>query len=135
MDEIERRKQAIAMYLSNQKTVEICRKLQKSRPWFYKWLKRYQQDPKGKWYLDHSSTPNKLTKSYTKEQEALVIQIRKKLEKTPYAQIGAISIQWEMQKLNIAPLPIWTIDRIIKRNGLNRVKGKTHKEKERISRL
>ena len=35
MDEIERRKQAIAMYLSNQKTVEICRKLQKSRPWFY----------------------------------------------------------------------------------------------------
>ncbi len=129
MDEIERRKQAIVMYLSNQKPVEICRSLQKSRPWFYKWLKRYQQDPKGEWYLDHSSTPNKLTKSYTKEQEALVIQIRKKLEKTPYAQIGAISIQWEMQKLNIPPLPIWTIDRIIKRNGLNRVKEKHTKKK------
>ena len=124
MEEINRRKQAISMYLSNHTPSEICRSLQRSRPWFYKWLARYQQDPKGQWYIDHPSVPNNVLKSYTKEQEAIVIQIRKRLEDTLYAQIGAISIQWEMEKLNIPPLPIWTIDRIIKRNGLK--KEKTH---------
>jgi len=129
MEETENRKQAIYMYLINQKPVEICHALHKSRPWFYKWLKRYQQDPKGEWYLDHPSVPKKITKSYAKEQEALVIQIRKKLDVIPYAQIGAISIQWEMQKLNMGPLPLWTIDRIIKRNGLNRTKPLASKRK------
>lgn len=129
MDEIEKRKQAIVMYLSNHKPNEICHSLQKSRPWFYKWLKRYQNDPTGQWYFDYSSVPNKITTSYTKEQEELVIQIRERLEKTPYTQIGAISIQWEMQKLNIKPLPVWTIDRIIKRNHLTRIKVKSIKRK------
>lgn len=129
MDDIETRKQAIIMYISDQKPMDICRTLNHSRPWFYKWLRRYQQDPKGTWYLDHSSIPNRIHKSYLKEQEAQVIQIRKRLEENTFAQIGAISIQWEMQKLNLKPLPTWTIDRIIKRNQLTRTKPKPAKRK------
>ena len=129
MEELEKRKQAIAMYLSNHKVSEICRNLDKSRPWFYKWRKRFEQDPKGAWYLDHSSVPHNIRRSYTKEQEALVIKIRKRLEDTLYAQIGAISIQWEMEKLNIPPLPVWTIDRIIKQNGLKKIKPSLPKRK------
>ncbi len=45
MDDIETRKQAIIMYISNQKPTDICRTLNQSRPWFYKWRKRYRQDP------------------------------------------------------------------------------------------
>lgn len=71
---------------------------------------------KGQWYLDHPSVPHTIKRSYTKEQEELVIRLRKELEDTLYAQIGAVSIQWEMEKLNVKPLPVWTIDRIIKRN-------------------
>jgi len=129
MDEIETRKQAIAMYLSNHKPMEICRSLDKSRPWFYKWLRRYHHDPKGQWYLDHSSVPHTCERNYSKEQENQVIQIRKKLEKNAYAQVGAISIQWEMHKLNLPPLQIWTIDRIIKRNQLTQTKPLPQKRK------
>jgi len=56
--------------------------------------------------------------------EQLIIQIRKKLENTKYAQIGAGTIAWELTKLDIEPPPVWTIDRVLKRNHLTKKRRK-----------
>jgi transposase InsO family protein len=127
MDEIEIRKQAIIMYLANHNPTEICETLNKSRPWFYKWIKRYEANPKGDWFVEHSRRPHVIHRLIDKDLENLIIQIRLHLERTPYAQIGAISIQWELRKLRIEPPPVWTIDRIIKKHNLIHKKPKISK--------
>lgn len=128
MDEIEIRKKAIIMYLAHNKPTDIYKTLHRSRPWFYKWLKRYEADPKGNWFLEHSRRPHLIHRVLDKSVENLIIEIRRKLERTVYAQIGAISIQWELKKLNIDPPPVWTIDRIIKKHNLTHKKPKISKK-------
>ncbi len=49
----------------------------------------------------------------------LVCSIRNRLVRTKYAQKGAVAIQWQLEQLGVRPLPaIWTINRILKREGL-----------------
>ena len=129
MDDIEIRKQAIIMYLAHHNPTEICETLKKCRPWFYKWVKRYKANPKGDWFIEHSRRPQVIYRLIDKDIENIIIQVRKHLERTPYAQIGAISIQWELRKLHIEPPPIWTIDRIIKKHNLTQKKAKISKRK------
>jgi len=128
MDEIKLRKQAMVMYLSGHTPTDICNELNKSRPWFYKWLKRYQSNHKDDWFIEQSRRPHTVDKKIDRDIENRVIQIRQKLENTSYSQIGAISIQWEFKKLNIEPPPVWTIDRIIKKHNLTRKKLKSSKK-------
>lgn len=128
MDEIKLRKQAVVMYLSGHTPTDICNELNKSRPWFYKWLKRYQANHKDDWFIEQSRRPHTVAKKIDRDIENRVIQIRQKLENTSYSQIGAISIQWEFKKLNIEPPPVWTIDRIIKKHNLTRKKLKSSKK-------
>ena len=128
MDEIKLRKQAVVMYLSGHTPAGICNELNKSRPWFYKWLKRYQANHKDDWFIEQSRRPHTVDKKIDRDIENRVIQIRQKLENISYAQIGAISIQWEFKKLNIEPPPVWTIDRIIKKHNLTRKKLKSSKK-------
>ena len=128
MDEIKLRKQAVVMYLSGHTPTDICNELNKSRPWFYKWLKRYQANHKDDWFIEQSRRPHTVAKKIDRDIENRVIQIRQKLENISYSQIGAISIQWEFKKLNIEPPPVWTIDRIIKKHNLTRKKLKSSKK-------
>jgi transposase len=118
MDTIEIRKKAVLMYLHDVSMADICKMLQCSRPSLYKWIKHYQSNPKGEWYTDYSRRPHTIHISLDSELENLIIKIRCNLEKIPYAQIGAISIQWELKKLGIDIPPVWTINRIIKKHGL-----------------
>jgi hypothetical protein len=92
-------------------------------------LSRYENDPQDNWFTDHSRRPHRIKTTVSHDMEELVIQIRHKLENTLYAQVGAISIQWELSKLNIEPLPVWTIDRIIKKHNLAYKKPKAAKKK------
>jgi hypothetical protein len=36
----------------------------------------------------------------------------------PWAQVGAVAIAWELEKLGIPPPAVWTIDRILRRAGV-----------------
>ncbi len=127
MDESTLRKKAIEMYLQSKSPSLICQELGKSRPWFYKWLKRYQADPAGQWFVEESRRPHTIHSKISPEMAELVINTRKQLEKTPYAQIGAVSIQWEIKKLGLEPPPVWTIDRLLKKRDLAKPKKKERK--------
>jgi len=124
LDTKELRKQAILMYLRGMAASYICKTLTCSRPWFYKWLKRYQMDPTGDWFIEHSRRPLNVARRIDGDTENIIIRIRHNLENMSYAQIGAISIQWELHKMDIEPPPVWTINRIIKRRGLRLKKDK-----------
>jgi len=127
MDEEITRQKAIELFLHGHKPASICRELGKTRPWFYKWLKRYQQNPKEEWYKEYSRKPKTVHPTLSPETEQLILKIRKDLESKKYAQIGAISIQWAFHQLGLNPPPIWTIDRVLKRHGLTRKKKKEPK--------
>ena len=111
------RKEAIRRYLSGEPPKSIYESLKKSKRWFFKWLVRYQKTNPD-WFKDQSKAPHIITAKVDEDVENLVISVRKRLEDIKYAQIGANNIQWEIKKLDIEPLPVWTINRILKRNNL-----------------
>ncbi len=48
----------------------------------------------------------------------MVLGIRARLMADPWAQVGAVAIAWELEKLGTTPPEIWTIDRILRRAGV-----------------
>ena len=110
--------EAVRRFLTGERPAsKIYRSLNKNKQWFYFWLNRYQPGHKY-WYKDLSKTNKVISNKTNEKTEELVCNIRERLVKTKYAQIGAIAIQWEFKKLGLKAPPIWTINRIIKRNGL-----------------
>jgi putative transposase len=109
------RAQAVTRYLAGESATEICRSLNKSRQWLYKWLHRQDE-------LSTDSTTNRVHNRTPVEIEEAVINARKKLQNTKYAQIGVNAINRELYTQGLSPLPPATINRIIRRAGLLRKK-------------
>jgi len=121
MDVYEERKQAIRLHESGQKVSHIVRRLKKSRQWFYFWLHRYQSyGGQDDWFKGESKAPKAKPQKVEQNAEQQVISARLKLEKQRYAQTGAVAIQYAMRNLGLSPPPIWTINRILTRSGLNK---------------
>lgn len=120
MDEKELREKAIKCYENGESPKEIYQSLGKSEAWFFKWLKRYKNDGPG-WSKDHSRRPHKIQTKLNKTMEQAITDTRKQLEQIPYAQIGALNIKWTLEQKGI-PIPISTINKVLKRNNLIRKK-------------
>jgi len=117
MDETSLRKMAIEEFLKGKSPTSVYRDLGRSRPWFYKWLHRYQSQ-EDDWFQDKSKAPRHHPNETPEDIQKLVTNIRLQLEENPLAQIGASAIKWELRKLGGPPLPDRTINRILKREGL-----------------
>jgi len=116
MDETYLRKMAIEEFLKGKSPTSVYRDLGRSRPWFYKWLHRYQCG-EDEWFKDEPKAPHHPNRT-PEETQQLVTNIRHQLEENPFAQIGVSAIQWEFRKLGVPPPPDWTINRILQREGL-----------------
>ena len=124
------RQEAIRLHLQGVSVQLISEHINRSRQWVHKWLNEYKRGSPG-WYKTKSRKPKTIHHKTPTEIEQLVIEIRKRLEKEPYAQKGAISIIYEFERLKIAPPSISTINRILQRNNLlNQSKVKTSKNTE-----
>ena len=99
-DEIIIRKQAVELHLNGTSTLDIARKLGKSRQWVHKWVKRYQTIGGDTWYRSISRTPRHIQSKTPKKTEDLVISIRKGFESRIYSQTGALSIMYEFERLD-----------------------------------
>jgi putative transposase len=131
MNEYEKRKEAILRYNGGEKITSIVRSFQKTRQWFYNWLARYKnRDADDTWYLDHSTAPLVKPTKINDLIEYQVLQARQELEDQHFAQTGAIAIQYELYRCGLQPPPVWTINRIIARNGLNQRPPKRKQSKE-----
>ena len=116
------RNEAINMYLQGQKITDICRKLGRSRPWFYKTLDQYRQG--GRAGLEsqsraahrvHNRTPKKVERAIVRLRETIMTGQDPELR---YANIGADSIALELKRMEIKPPHRATINRILKRHDL-----------------
>jgi transposase-like protein len=117
MDEETLRKMAIEQYLQGKEPVLIYKELGRTKPWFFKWLNRFQSGNKD-WFQDHSRAPHTTPHETLPNLIALVKKLRIQREENPYAQIGVSAIKWECAKLGITPPPDRTINRILNRADL-----------------
>jgi len=108
--------EAIRRYEQGEPATVICRSLGKTRQWLYKWLQRKEE-------LNQDVKPNRSHNRTPVEIEKAVIQVRKKLQDTKYAQIGVNAINRELYLQGIPTLPASTINHILKREGLQQKKS------------
>jgi len=132
MDQSTCRQEAIRRYLMGESVTALCREFNVSRKWFYKWYNRYQTGASN-WYQDQLKAPKHQPHKIDNEVEQLVLKVRDQLEQTKYAQIGATAIAWHIRKLGGTPPPVWSINRILKRNGKIQPKKKRQKNKSNVA--
>jgi len=111
------RKQAVTRYLNGEKPKSIYTDLNRSKNWFFKWLKRYQSGD-SQWYKDRSRAPVNRPKQIDQVEKQRIISTRIHLESQKYAQISASAIKWELTKSGFNFPSDSTIKRILKREGL-----------------
>ncbi len=108
---------AVKRFLNGEKPSSICTSLGRSRSWLYKWANRYV-DGDNSWSESRSCRPLGNPTHTSSEVEKIIKMIRLNLYNRDLF-CGAQAIRWEMEDLNIKPLPsISTINRILSRNGL-----------------
>src|SRR5690606_26380035 len=105
----------------------ILQRYKCSKSWLYKWINRYKKNASGNWYTEQSRKPNKVHKTISGKDEKADIAARKSLESKPYSQRGAISIQYKLRAQGQEILPVWKINKILSREGLNKKQDKTLK--------
>jgi transposase-like protein len=113
------REHAIRAYLKGESVTAIARKLGHSRPWVYKWLVRYQ----GRGEADHwQEGQTRCPHSNPRQLPGAVVQAVKLARLSLSNQglfCGAQAISWELEALQVSPLPsLRTISRIVSREGL-----------------
>jgi len=131
MNENEKRKVAISRYQSGEKVTSIVTSLGRTRQWFYNWLKRFElRKDETSWFIEESKAPKTKPSKIDSVTEQQILNIRQELDAKHYAQTGAIAIQYEFRNRKLKPPPIWTINRVIERNGLNKVAPQRRQSRE-----
>jgi putative transposase len=115
--EEELRKQAVQRYIAGESPKAICTSLDRSKKWFFKWLNRYQSGAED-WYQERSRAPLTRPSELSTAEEEIITATRKRLDSTPFAQIGVSAIKWELHKLGLPLRSDSTINRTLKREGL-----------------
>lgn len=131
MEEETLRKMAIEQYLQGKLPKSIYLEIGHSKPWFFKWLDRYQAG-EPEWYKDLPKAPHCQALETPADMRNLIKNIRIQLEENPYAQTGVSAIKWECHKLGVTPPSDSTINRILRREGLVK-KNSLHPQGGRIS--
>ena len=122
------RQEAIRRRLQGETRQQICRDLERSTSWFDKWWRTYRDDPQID-FTDQSRAPHTSPQGIPEPVIAAVVSVRKILEagntpETRYGFIGAASIQTQLDRMRVAPLPsVPTIQRILAGQGLTHPLG------------
>ena len=111
------RKRAISLYLKGETPQSIYSELNRSKNWFFKWLKRYQTGAPD-WYREKSRAPKKQPAAISEIDRQRIISARTRLDSQKFAQIGASAIKWELSKSGFAFPSDRTINRVLKKEGL-----------------
>ena len=89
--EIAVRREAARRRLASESSELIARDLGRARQWVAKWAARYDpHDPS--WAERRSRAPKRVAHRTDAEVEAPVLEVRKRLEENPWAQVGAPAI-------------------------------------------
>ena len=94
-DEIRYRRQAFKFFELGKSPVEILARLPRSRTWLFKWKQRFEEH--GWQALDSlSKAPHHSSHGYRLEVVRLVVQTRRRMEKSTVGLISARALQQEL---------------------------------------
>jgi len=114
--EVGLRREAARRRLAGESPRAIAMDLGRTRRWVAKWAGRYDPHDPG-WAEGRSRAPGRVANRTGAEIEAQVLEVRKRLEENPWAQVGAPAIGWELEKLGAVGPPERTLERILERAG------------------
>lgn len=117
-DEVsQQRVLAVQRYFNGECPESICASLGRSRAWLYKWVDRHLEEDDS-WCKAKSTRPLTVPNRTSDEIEEIVKLVRLSLYNRDLFY-GAQAIQWEMEDLEVNPVPsLRTINRILSRNEL-----------------
>jgi putative transposase len=116
------RREAIRRHLQGERPNDICRDLGRSPSWFDKWWAEYRRQPHTD-FADHSRAPHTCPGKTPAAVEQAIVAARSVLEAadtpaTEYGLIGAPSVQGQLVRLRVQPVPsASTIQRIMARHN------------------
>ena len=116
------RKTAIERFAKGEDPKSIYTSLKRSKPWFFKWLRRYQSG-QADWFKDQSRKPHTCPGRIAETERKRIIEVRKALESQRFAQVGASAIKWELNKSGFGYPSDRTINRVLKQEGLVKKNG------------
>jgi len=125
--EYEKRWQAIQLYKKGFGFDEVLQRVQRSRAWLSKWLRRYHRQGK-EGLRDQSRAPKRVWRKTPKRIIQKILAIRDWLvshnsRRSAFAGIGAEVIHWELKQWNTKKVPaVSTIAHILSRSGKTRKK-------------
>jgi transposase InsO family protein len=116
------RHEAIDRYIRGEKPSRICKALGRSRRWFYNVLKRYRQVGRDG-LRTQSRAPQQVHNRTPAEVEAAIVRVRQTITsgqdpELRYANIGAETIAFELERVKLTPPHRATINRVLRRHGL-----------------
>jgi transposase len=96
-EELALRRKAIRLLLKGLPPSEVLKRISRSRPWLYKWWRRYEKDG---WagLKSHSRRPARSPQAYDEKARAIVLRVRRALEHRSVGLIGAQTIQDELRE-------------------------------------
>ena len=118
-DEIRYRRQAFKFFALGKSPVEILARLPRSHAWLFKWKRRFEEQ--GWQALDSlPKTPHHSPNGYSPEAVRLVIQTRRRMEKSTVGLISARALQQELLCRHLlTPVPSQTtIKRWLRQAGI-----------------
>ena len=116
--ELQRRRQAIRLWLKGVKANRILEKVQRSRVWLSKWRKRFSQYGAAGLH-SHSRRPQHTPSACAPRIVRWIIQTRRRLVKRPVGLSGARAIRHELRKVLGPQTPsLATINRVLQTHGL-----------------
>jgi len=100
-----------------EKPLSIYAALNRSKIWFFKWLKRYQSG-NPEWFKDKSTALTRRLTQISEVDSRRIISVWQHLESQRFAQTGASGIKFELTKSGYRLPSNSTINRVLKREGL-----------------
>lgn len=113
----QERSEAVMRVLSGESPSKVAANLGRTDRWVRKWVARY--DPANeRWAVGLPRAPKTQATKTPGDIDRLVREIRQRLMADPWAQVGAVTIAWELDKLGVTPPTTRTIERILARAGV-----------------
>lgn len=118
LSELQLRQKAIRLKQAGWSVSWICRRLERSREWFYKWWERYL-DIGAAGLREQSRAPKTSQRIWPPEMRQAILEIRDRLARRRgprerYRLAGAPTIRYELACLGYEPLPsLRTIERVL----------------------
>ena len=119
-DELQRRREAIRLWLNDTPSQEILRRVQRSHAWLSKWRKRFRL--KG-WHglRSRSRQPRHQAGAYSRRIVRLIVQTRRRLARQRVGLSGPRAIQRELRQTGLGKRTpsLATIKRVLHAQGLS----------------